>query len=328
MTRLRHGVSLATLVLLLAGCGGNENTLDAHSHAEGKITEIFWVVFGFSAFGFGVIVFLLFLGWWRRSKDTLPFGGGEKAATGIVIGAGVALPIVLLCALFVYADLFAMRATGAPPKGSAQLTIDVTGHQFWWEVAYRGTTAVTANEIHVPVHTRVAIVTHTDDVIHSFWIPELNRKMDMIPGQANRVLIDADRPGVYAGHCAEFCGLQHAHMVVLLIAQTRPAFARWLAREAKPAAAGGGRGAQLFQTLACASCHQIRGTPARAHVGPDLTHFASRSTLGAVRLTNTPPNLRRWLRDPQGVKPGNKMPNLALTNAQWDALQQYMESLR
>src|SRR3954471_8336401 len=111
--RLRSVLPLCGLVLALAGCGGDQNTLAAHSPAESKITEIFWVVFGFSAFGFGVIVFLLFLGWWRRSKDTLPFGGGEKAATGIVIGAGVALPIVLLCALFVYADLFAMRATGA-----------------------------------------------------------------------------------------------------------------------------------------------------------------------------------------------------------------------
>jgi cytochrome c oxidase subunit 2 len=316
------------LVLLLAGCGGNENTLDAHSHAEGKITQIFWVVFGFSAFGFGVVVFLLFLGWWRRSKSTLPFGGGERAATGIVIGAGVALPIILLVALFVYSDLFAMKATGAPPKGSAQLTVDVTGHQFWWEVSYRGTTAVTANEIHVPVHTRVAIVTHTADVIHSFWIPELNRKLDMIPGQSSRVLIDASSPGVYAGHCAEFCGLQHAHMVVLVIAQRRAAFDRWLAHESKPAATSTSHGAQLFQHLSCASCHQVRGTAAHSRVGPDLTHFASRTTLGAVRLTNTPQNLAHWLRDPQDVKPGNKMPDLVLPNDQWVALQHYVESLR
>src|SRR3954464_15796170 len=153
MTRLRHGVSLATVVLLLAGCGGNENTLDAHSHAEGKITEIFWVVFGFSAFGFGVVVFLLFLGWWRRDTPSLPFGGGEKAATGVVVGAGVALPIVLLVALFVYSDLFAMKAVGAPPRGSAELTVDVVSHQFWWEARYGGSRAVTANEIHIPVRT-------------------------------------------------------------------------------------------------------------------------------------------------------------------------------
>jgi cytochrome c oxidase subunit II len=328
MTRtLRHGrlLPMLGLVVLLAGCGGNENTLDPHSRAEGKITQIFWVVFGFSAFGFGVVVFLLFLGWWRRSKGSLPFGGGERAATGIVVGAGVLLPIVLLVALFVYADLFAMKATGAPPKGSAQLTIDVTGHQFWWEVAYRGTTAVTANEIHVPVHTRVAIVTHTADVIHSFWIPELNRKMDMIPGQSNRVLIDADNAGVYAGHCSEFCGLQHAHMVVLVIAQPRAAFDRWLAQQARPASS---TPPSAFEQKGCGDCHQVRGTEARGHVGPDLTHFASRTTLGAVRLTNTAANVAEWIRDPQGVKPGNKMPNLDLSNDDVKALTHYLETLR
>ena len=328
MTRLtRHGLPLLTcgLVLALAGCGGNEDTLDPHSRAEGKITQIFWVVFGFSAFGFGVVVLLLFLGWWRRSKATLPFGGGEKAATGIVVGAGVLLPIVLLVALFVYADLFAMKATGAPAKGTAQLTIDVTGHQFWWEVSYRGSTAVTANEIHVPVHTRVAIVTHTADVIHSFWIPELNRKMDMIPGQSSSVLIDASQPGVYAGHCSEYCGLQHAHMVVLVIAQPRAAFDRWLAQQATPATAAP---AALFVQKGCGDCHQIRGTQAHGRVGPDLTHFASRTTLGAVRLTNTPANVAEWVRDPQGVKPGNKMPNLALSHGDVTALTRYLETLR
>jgi cytochrome c oxidase subunit II len=215
MTRLKRHRSLLPslgLVLALTGCGGNENTLAPESHAEGSITHLFWIVFAASAVGFGVVCVLLFLGWWRRNEPSLPGGHGERAATGIVIGAGVVLPVVLLVALFVYADLFTMNATGAPAKGSEQMTIDVTGHQFWWEVRYRGSQAVTANEIHVPVHTRVAIVTHTADVIHSFWIPQLNRKMDMIPGQASRVLIDADTPGVYAGHCAEFCGLQHAHM--------------------------------------------------------------------------------------------------------------------
>jgi cytochrome c oxidase subunit 2 len=324
LSRHRRLLPALGLVLLLSGCGGNENTLDPASHAQAKIAQVFWVIFVGSAIGFGVVVFLLFLGWWRRSQATLPFGGGEKAATGVVIGAGVVLPIVLLVALFVYADLFAMKATGAPPRGSAQLTIDVTGHQFWWEVRYEGTTAVTANEIHVPVHTRVAIVTHTADVIHSFWIPQLNRKMDMIPGQSNRVLIDADRTGVFAGHCSEFCGLQHAHMVVLVIAQTHAAFRRWLAREARPAAGG----STVFQQDGCGSCHRIRGTQARGDVGPDLTHFASRATLGAVRLANTPDNVAHWIRDPQGVKPGTKMPDFALPERDWRALDRYLESLR
>jgi cytochrome c oxidase subunit II len=328
MTRLSRHRSLLPacgLVLVLAGCGGNENALAPESHAERSITHLFWVVFGFCAFGFGVVCLLLFLGWARRNRPNLPGGRGEKTATGVVIGAGVALPIVLLVALFVYADLFTMKATGAPPKGSEQMTIEVTGHQFWWEVRYRGSTAVTANEIHVPTHTRVAIVTRTADVIHSFWIPQLNRKMDMNPGQENRVLIDADKPGTYAGHCAEFCGLQHAHMVVLVIAEPRAQFDRWLARNAKPAA---GALPAVFRRGGCAGCHQVRGTAAHGHVGPDLTHFATRRTLGAVRLPNDPQHLSEWLRDPQGVKPGNKMPNLALPDRDWRALQQYLEGLR
>jgi cytochrome c oxidase subunit II len=326
---LRHGRALpaAGIVLVLAGCGGNENTLAPDSHAESSITHLFWIVFGFCAFGFGVVCVLLFLGWWRRHKENLPGGGGEKAATGVVIGAGVFLPIVLLVALFVYADLFVMKATSAPPKGSTQLTIDVTGHQFWWEVSYRGSRAVTANEIHIPTHTRVAIVTHTADVIHSFWIPQLNRKMDMIPGQSNRVLLDANKPGIFAGHCSEFCGLQHAHMVVLVVAQPRAAFDRWLAHNAQPAADTDAAGRRLFLENACAGCHQIRGTSAKGHVGPDLTHFASRMTLGAVRLTNNPAHVAQWLRDPQGVKPGNKMPDLNLPASTFAALDRYMETL-
>jgi cytochrome c oxidase subunit 2 len=316
------------LVLALSGCGGNENTLDPHSHAETAITHLFWIVFGFSCFGFGVVCVLLFLGWWRRSEPSLPGGGGERAATGVVIGAGVALPIVLLVALFVYGDLFTTKATGAPASSSAQMTIYVTGHQFWWEVRYGNSAAVTANEIHVPVHTRVAIVTATADVIHSFWVPELNRKMDMIPGQTGRVLIDANRPGVYAGHCSEFCGLQHAHMVVLVIAQPRDAFDRWLARNARPAAVTAGPGADAFMRDGCADCHQIRGTDAHGRVGPDLTHFASRTSIAAARIPNDPAHLDEWLRDPQGVKPGSKMPNLQLPNRDWHELEQYLESLR
>jgi cytochrome c oxidase subunit II len=324
LTRQRRLLPVCALVLALTGCGGNENTLAPESHAESSITHLFWVVFGFCAFGFGVVCVLLFLGWLRRAQPSLPGGGGERAATGIVIGAGVALPIVLLVALFVYSDLFAMKATGAPAKGSTELTVDVIGHQWWWEVRYPGSTAVTANEIHIPVNTRVAVVARTADVIHSFWIPQLNRKIDMIPGQSNEVLLDARKPGTYAGHCSEFCGLQHAHMVVLVIAQSRTAFDRWLGRNAKPASSS----SATFMRAGCGNCHQIRGTSAHGRQGPDLTHVASRTSLAAVRIPNDPAHLAEWIRDPQGLKPGSKMPNLALPNRDWQALARYLESLR
>jgi cytochrome c oxidase subunit II len=311
------------LVLALAGCGGNQNTLDPAGHPERSISNLFWVMFGAAIVGFGLIVFLLFLGWVRREQPNLPGGRGEAAATRIVLGFGVALPIVLLSALFIWSDFFVMRSTAAPARGSTPLTIHVIGHQWWWEVRYDNSTAVTANEIHIPVGTRVGVVLTTADVIHSFWVPELNRKVDMIPGTENRLLLIADHPGVYRGQCAEFCGLQHANMAVEVVAQPKAQFDAWLAHNEQPAA----HGSQLFAQN-CSGCHAIRGTSSRATVGPDLTHFASRRTIAAATFANTPQNLREWLRDPQHVKPGNRMPNLRLSDADWAALQRYVDSLR
>jgi cytochrome c oxidase subunit II len=311
------------LVLALAGCGGNQNTLDPAGHPERSISNLFWVMFGVAIVGFGLIVFLLFLGWVRRAQPNLPGGRGEAAATRIVLGFGVALPIVLLSALFIWSDFFVMRSTAAPARGSTPLTIHVIGHQWWWEVRYDNSTAVTANEIHIPVGTRVGVVLTTADVIHSFWVPELNRKVDMIPGTENRLLLIADHPGVYRGQCAEFCGLQHANMAVEVVAQPKAQFDAWLAHNEQPAA----HGSPLFAQN-CSGCHAIRGTSSRATVGPDLTHFASRRTIAAATFANTPQNLREWLRDPQHVKPGNRMPNLRLSEADWAALQRYVDSLR
>jgi cytochrome c oxidase subunit II len=311
------------LVLALAGCGGNQNTLDPAGHPERSISNLFWVMFGVAIVGFGLIVFLLFLGWARRDRPDLPGGRGERTATHIVLGFGVALPVVLLSALFIWSDLFVMRSTAAPATGSTPVTIHVVGHQWWWEARYDGSTAVTANEIHIPVNTRVGVVLTTADVIHSFWVPELNRKVDMIPGSENRLLLIADHPGVYRGQCAEFCGLQHANMSVEVVAQPKAAFDAWLAHNAQPATHGNA----LFAAN-CSGCHEVRGTSAHADVGPDLTHFATRRSIAAVTIDNTRQNLREWLRDPQHVKPGNHMPNLELSDADWVALQRYVESLR
>jgi cytochrome c oxidase subunit II len=320
--RLRQAWILLGLGTLLAGCGGNQNTVAPASHPERSVADVFWVMLGVSCVGFGVIVTLLFLGWARRDRPSLPGGGGERAATRVVMGLGVALPIVLLVSLFIWSDLFVLRSVAAP-TGRTPMTVRVTGHQWWWEVRYPGSGVVTANEIHIPVETKVTALVTTDDVIHSFWVPELNRKVDMIPGVTNRLLLLADKPGVFRGQCAEFCGLQHAHMSVEVIAEPRPMFDAWLARNAKPAP----RTNALF-TRNCSGCHQIRGTSAKADVGPDLTHFASRRSIAALTLPNTPANLRDWLRDPQHVKPGNRMPDLPLKQPQWVALQRYLESLR
>jgi cytochrome c oxidase subunit 2 len=285
-----------------------------------------------SLVGFGVVVLLLFGGWWRRNRTTLPGGGGERAATIVLIVLGVVVPIIVLSSLFVWSNFFVLNSTAAPPKGSTQMTVHVIGHQWWWEVRYAGTGAVTANEIHIPTNTRVAVVVTTADVIHSFWVPELNRKIDMIPGRTSRILLDAQSPGVYRGECSEFCGLQHAHMTVTVYAQKPSRFRAWLANMSRPVAhpSGGAaaRGEQLFMQQACAQCHQLRGTEAHGLAGPDLTHFATRHTIAADTMPNTVANLRAWIADPQRFKPGAKMPGLPLTQGQVDDLASYLEALR
>jgi cytochrome c oxidase subunit 2 len=184
---------------------------------------------------------------------------------------------------------------------------------------------VTANEIHIPARTRVNLVAVTGDVIHSFWVPQLNRKIDMIPGRRNRILLYADQPGRYRGQCAEFCGLQHAHMAMYVIAQEPGDFQRWLRGQAAPAATPPPR---AFTAYGCGSCHTIRGTDANGTVGPDLTHVGSRETLAALTLPNDRASLAEWLRDPQHVKPGNKMPDLGLRQRDADALVSYLEGLK
>jgi cytochrome c oxidase subunit II len=324
----RFVAAFALLVpLVVTGCG-KQDVLNPHSHPERRISTLWWVMLTGSAIGFGVIVVLLFLGWVRRNRASLPFGGGERAATALVIGLGVAVPIIVLSTLFVYSDIFLIRSTQAPRLGSTSLTVRVIGHQWWWEIRYPGTQAVTANELHIPVGVHVRVVGTTADVIHSIWVPELNRKVDVIPGHESVLLLTADRPGTYPGQCAEFCGLQHAHMELRVIAQPRARFRAWLARESAPAAAGTGPGQRVFAKEACSGCHQIRGTDARGLAGPDLTHLGSRTTIGAGVLSNDREHLREWIRDPQHEKPGNRMPDLPLSDADVNALAAYLEGLK
>lgn len=306
--------------------------LDPHSHPERRIATLWWVMFAVAAVGFSIVVLLLFLGWVRRNRDRLPFGGGESAAVGMVVALGIAVPIVLLVSLFVYSDLFVLKSVAAPRRGSTQLTVKVIGRQWFWEVRYPGTKAVTANEIHIPVGTRVNLVGKTDDVIHSFWVPELNRKVDLVPGQTTRILLEADQPGTYRGQCAEYCGLQHAHMAMYVIAQPAAQFRTWLAHETKPARPQRGSPSPGFLAFnaenACSGCHTVRGTNAHGDVGPDLTHVASRLTLAAGTIPNRPPDLFEWIRDPQHVKPGARMPNLDLSDTQFRQIATYVEGLK
>ena len=334
MVRLRrlHLVLIGFGVLGLAGCGGNQNTLSPASPQAHKISVLFWIMMAVAWAGFALVVGLLTLGWVHRKRGGLPFGKTEKTGTALVIGLGVAMPIVLLTALFVYADLFVIKSTAAPNPRSTQRTVVITGYQWFWQARYPGTDAVVANDIHVPVGVRVNTVVRTADVIHSFWVPELNRKMDAIPGQRNTVLLEPTQPGVYRGQCAEFCGLQHANMSLNVYADPPARFRAWLAQQAAPARAPTSsaekQGQQVFLSQQCADCHTIRGTSASGKIGPDLTHVGSRQDLAGLALANTPENMLRWIDNPQSIKDGVKMPDLHLERDQLRSVVAYLESLK
>lgn len=228
--------------------------------------------------------------------------------------------------------IFAANATAAELQQTASPDIVVIGHQFFWEVRYPKAGVVTDNELHLPVGRRLHVQLRSADVIHSLALPQLNGHTDLIPGQINDIWLEADRPGVYLGHCQEFCGTSHAWMLIQAVAQPPAQYDAWLRQQQQAAKtpAGGDAlaGYQLFMGGTCRDCHAIAGTPANANVGPNLTHFASRGILGGGVLDNNAQNVARWLTDPQAVKPGNHMPDFQLSADQVRVLTAYMESLR
>jgi cytochrome c oxidase subunit II len=257
---------------------------------------------------------------------------GEKRATQVVTGAAVATATILLLTLG-----YSLRVGQAlPPSDGATPTIQLIGHQWWWEARYQDPNPhnwfTTANEIHIPVGVPVRIKLQSRDVIHSFWIPALNGKRDMIPGNATVTWIRVDSAGIYRGQCAEFCGHQHAKMVLRVIAQPRVEFDKWVDQMRTPAAPPSDslreKGRQVFMGAPCVTCHNIVGTPASATVAPDLTHFGSSLTIGAGAVPNTPEKLAAWIRDPHTIKPGVKMPAINLSPDDLRALVAYLEGLK
>ena len=317
---------------LAAGCG-RQTTLEPRSRAAQDISTLWWWMLVAATVVFVGAVGMIGFAWVRRRREGFPLLGNRKRFNlALVVVFGIGIPVAVNIALFVVSNFVVLKQTQAPAAASTRMTIQVIGHQWFWEVRYPGSTAVTANEIHIPVRTRVDVVATTADVIHSFWVPQLNRKIDMIPGRRNRVLLYADRPGRYRGQCAEFCGAQHGHMALYVFADPPDRFRSWLANMAAPRRAPATRaertGERVFEANQCASCHTIRGTSARGDVGPDLTHLASRTTLAALTIPNRKGDLGRWILDPQHVKPGNRMPALKLGGDDFHALLAYLESLR
>jgi cytochrome c oxidase subunit II len=214
--------------------------------------------------------------------------------------------------------------------------VKITGSQWWWEIEYVDSASsrrlVTANELHIPVGAPIRIELAARDVIHSFWVPRLHGKLDMVPGHRNVMWLRADSAGVYRGQCAEFCGHQHAKMALTVVAEPREAFDAWLNHQLQPAPPPATtdqiRGREVFESSTCLMCHTIRGTSAAASTGPDLTHLASRGTIAAGTLPNTRGNLGGWITDPHSIKPGVKMPANSLSPDDLHALLSYLESLR
>ncbi|TML15050.1 MAG: cytochrome c oxidase subunit II [Actinobacteria bacterium] len=302
----------------------DQSTLKPASHAAQAIADLWWILFVVSVIVFFVVVALLLVGVLRRRGGGEPDRSTSRGATKFVAIAGVVVPAVVVISLF-FASVATLPAV-SPAGKNARMTIDVVGRQWFWDVYYRSRSIRTSNEIHIPVGVPVEIRVTSDDVIHSLWVPRLNRKIDVIPGQTSSVVFDANKAGVFRGQCAEFCGVEHGNMALLVIAEPQTRFDRWLTNEAKPAPASAGLSA--FVGSGCSGCHAISGAPQQSRFGPDLSHFGLRQTIGAGTLTNTPEQLADWIRDPQRIKPGNKMPKLGLPEPEIQALVRYLESLQ
>jgi cytochrome c oxidase subunit 2 len=283
----------------------------------------------------GVMAYLAYALWGHRGYDLEDELMRPNQGTGIVLAWGVGFTALVLVVLFGY-NLGVMRANNLMFDRQAgevddALVIDVIGHQWWWEVIYPELGFETANEIYIPVGQPVILRMVTEDVIHSLWVPELAGKLDLLPNQVNELVIMTDRAGEYWGECAEYCGTQHAKMKLLIVAQTDAEFAAWLALQQQvpiqPPDGLAFEGQQIFLGSACVYCHNIEGTNASGDLGPDLTHLASRQTLGAGILENTTGNLAGWIIDPQAIKPGNLMPPMDLSGPELQAILAYLATL-
>jgi cytochrome c oxidase subunit 2 len=270
----------------------------------------------------------------RRERETHALAPDSERHMARGVTWAVAASVVILLVFLGY-DLVVGRSL-SPVPSKHPITIEVTGHQWWWEAQYADSSPhdrfTTANEVHVPVSEPVLFLLSAQDVIHSIWVPNLAGKKDLIPGYTQSFWFQADTPGVYRGQCAEFCGAQHAMMAMHVVAEPKAQYERWVARQREPAPTPAdslaARGQQVFLTSPCVMCHSIEGTPAGSHNGPDLTHLASRRTIAAGTLPNTRGNLAAWIVDPQRIKPGSHMPPNMLAPPDLDALLSYLQSLK
>jgi cytochrome c oxidase subunit II len=332
---VRRGLSpfvVAVAALTLTACDPALSMLDTRGTGAERINILWWLMFWLGTAVFVAVMILLLLahraGSRHETRSEAPLGDIR-----FILIAGAAIPMVILMIVMIPTFQIGTELSRIPER--ADPVIEVIGHQFWWEIRYPDHGVITANEIHVPAGRAVEIILNTRDVIHSFWIPEVGGKLDMIPGRENRTWIEAHEPGVYRGFCAEFCGIQHARMELLLVAQTEAEFAAWIRTQQQVATLPedplAQRGLEVYFQADCHLCHAIRGVVEPTQVGspgPDLTHFATRLTLGSAIMENNRGNLGGWLLNPQQRKPGNRMPRTFIDPESLHALLAYMETLR
>lgn len=317
-----------TALLLTSCANGAPSPANPSSPRAEQLNHLWWILAVIGIAVFIEVLIVLVIGSLRTPSEAErterhPFG------TPLLWIGGITIPAILFAFVFFIStrDLVAI-AHPAP----AQLTIDVVGHQWWWEANYTQQGFDTANEIHIPAGQQVKINLTSVDVIHDFWVPELQGKVDAIPGETNSLYFESDKTGTYQGQCLVYCGLQHAHMNFLVVVDSPDQFNQWVQAQKQPAAQPtdpqAARGAQVFTSSSCTYCHAISGTSANARVGPDLTHFGSRKQIGAGVLPNNDVALRDWIRNPSASKPGVLMPAQTLSDADLNALVSYLDSLK
>jgi len=337
----RKGI-LAIASIFLAACGhGNQSAIESAGVQAGRLNGLWWLFFWITAAVYVVVMLLLVVAYFRvpRAGDASeaeirPDERRERRVSNIVKGA-VALTVLTVFALMIL-SFRTGQAIDTLSQATAPLEIKVTGQQWWWQVEYQdpipSNIVTTANEIHIPVGRPIKIDLVSNDVIHSFWVPNLHGKKDLVPNYPTTIYFQADKPGVYWGQCAEYCGYQHAKMRLMLVAESPEDFNVWYAASQQPAKQPTTDpqtlGQQIFLRSVCAQCHTINGTDASGRVGPNLTHVASKPYIASASLENSRENLMNWISDPQSMKPGIRMPMNTYSESDLNALVDYIQSLK
>jgi len=314
----------------------NLPVLDPKGPEAGAVAWLIWSFTGLCAVIFILVVAALFVALARRHRERpepAEADAGLERRVGMIVATLAILTGIIVTGLTVISFAAQQRVFGV---GDPTVNIEVTGHQWWWEVKYDdpdpSKSFVTANELHVPVGKLVRLKLGSTDVIHSFWVPSLMGKADLVPGRDNSLSFTADKTGVYGGQCAEFCGLQHAHMGIRVFVDSQDDYENWKAQQRtsalQPATTSQSMGELAFMSNPCASCHTIRGTSAGGNVGPDLTHLASRSTIAAGTAQLNRGTLAAWITDPQGMKPGANMPTMKPAPEDLNSLLDYLTGLK